>query len=412
MASFGLLGRKLGHSYSPFLHRRLASYEYGLFEVEPEELEAFVQHTKLDGFNVTIPYKKEIIPFLCGLSDTAAALGSVNTVVRTPQGLFGHNTDLEGFLFQLEQSGFDPQGKEALVLGSGGVSPTVCAALKQRGAQVQVLSHKENTPENLPHYVNTHLLVNTSPVGMFPHNGEVPVDLNAFPHLECVLDLIFNPFQTALMAQAEARGLLCRGGIGMLVRQAVRSCELFTGQAVDPAAERRIREELIRSRRNIVLVGMPGCGKSTLAKALAQRLGREAVDTDELICQRAGCSIPQLFSTQGEAAFRRLESEVIREVGRGSGLVIATGGGAVTVEDNYAPLAQNGVILFLERPPEALAREGRPLSQRIPVEELYRRRLPLYRRFADACVSMGEDLSANLNVILEAIHEISCDQRT
>ncbi|MBR7142431.1 MAG: shikimate kinase [Clostridia bacterium] len=412
MAKFGLLGRKLGHSYSPWIHSRLANYEYGLYEVEPQDLEQFLNQTDLDGFNVTIPYKKEIIPFLCGMTETAARLGSVNTVIRTPQGFYGHNTDLDGFLFQIEQSGFDPCEKKALVLGSGGVSPTVCAALEQKGAQVRVLSHKENTPENLPRFADTQLLVNTSPVGMFPKNGEVPVDLNAFPHLECVLDLIFNPFQTALMARARERGLIAKGGISMLVRQGVRACEFFTGQQIDAQLEKQVLEELVQSRRNIVLVGMPGCGKTTLGTALAEFLGREFADTDELICQQAGCSIPQLFQSRGEASFRELEHEVICQTGKRAGLVIATGGGAVTVEKNYEPLAQNGVILFLQRPLEKLAKEGRPLSLAVPAEELYRRRLPLYQRFADVCVPCGDDIAANVRALTEVIHEISCDQRT
>lgn len=415
MNKYGVIGRKLGHSYSPQIHAVLGDYAYGIHEMEPEMLGDFLQNTDLDGFNVTIPYKKAIIPYLCGMSREAELLGSVNTVVRTSEGWMGHNTDYYGFSYMLEKSGFIPTGKKVLVLGNGGVCPTVCAVLSDRGAgEIVVISRSgENHYGNLHLHADAALIVNTTPVGMYPEAGASPLDtLDIFPQLECVLDLIYNPFQTALMAMAAEKGIAVLGGISMLAAQAKRASELFVGKELPNSLTERVVEDVVRRQRNIILIGMPGCGKSTLGKALAQRLGRTFVDADEEIVKEAGKTIPEIFANEGEDAFRHWESRVLARVGMRSALVIATGGGAVTREENYAALAQNGVIIFVERELSLLSREGRPLSQTTPLDEMYAKRLPLYRRFADRTVCNCGTVDEMAEKLMEAVNEIACTQRT
>ena len=415
MKKFGVIGRKLGHSYSPQIHAELGDYAYGVYEMEPEELESFLHTTDLDGFNVTIPYKKAVIPHLCRISREAELLGSVNTVVRTPEGLYGDNTDYYGFSYMLEKSGFSLAGKKALVLGNGGVCPTVCAVLSDRGAgEVVVISRSgENNYDNLDRHADAALIVNTTPVGMYPEAGVSPLEtLDIFPRLECVLDLIYNPFQTALMAQAQAKGIASLGGISMLVAQAKRASELFVQTDIADAVTERVVASIVCRQRNIVLIGMPGCGKSTLGRALAKKLDRTFVDTDEEIVKEAGRPIPEIFANEGEDAFRRLESRVLARVGKQSAQVIATGGGVVTREENYPSLSQNGVLIFIERELSQLARDGRPLSLNNSLEEMYAKRLPLYRRFADGTVFGNGNVEETTEKLMEAVNEISCTQRT
>lgn len=384
----GLIGKKLGHSYSPEIHALLGMrYSYELREVAPEQIGAFLENNPYDGFNVTIPYKKDIIPFLCGMSDNARRLGSVNTVLRTENGWWGDNTDYDGFAYMVRRSGYDIRGKKAVVLGAGGVSPTVCAVLTDMGADpVVVISHKENTPDTLSLHPDTRILVNTSPVGMYPNNGVSPVAADAFPALECVLDLIYNPFETVLLADARERGLITECGISMLVAQAKRGAELFTGTALDDSLSDRVTAQMIASRRNLILIGMPGCGKSTIGKAAAHMLGRTFIDLDDEIVKEAGKPIADIFRTDGEEAFRALEHRVIKRVCAGSSLVIATGGGCVTRSENYRPMAQNGALILLRRDIASLPTAGRPLSQKTSPAQLYEQRKPLYEAFADAIV--------------------------
>ncbi len=414
MIKFGLLGRKLGHSYSPILHKYFADYEYKLYEKEPEELDDFMRNNDLDGFNVTIPYKKDVIPYLCGMSDAAKKLGSVNTIIRTPDGLYGDNTDYYGFTYMLRKSGYDPTGKKAVVLGNGGVTPTVCSVLRDNGAsEVVIISRSgENNYHNLSKNADAKLIVNTTPVGMYPENLKAVLTLDAFDAPECLLDLIYNPFQTALMADAESRGIKSLGGISMLVSQAKYGCELFTGCSLDDSETERVLGEVIRSKRNIILVGMPGSGKTTLGREVAARLGRDFIDTDDEIVKTAGKSIPEIFTDDGEAKFREIESAVAENVGKLSSCVIATGGGIVTVEKNYRSLAQNGVIIFIRRDLDQLASDGRPLMKTTTAAEMYAKRLPMYERFADASIECDGVVEHGVERILEAVNEISCNKRT
>lgn len=386
MAWCGLLGKTLGHSFSPRIHQELADYRYRLLPMPEEELRPFLQTADFVGLNVTIPYKQTVIPMLDELAPEAQEIGAVNTIVRLPDGrLRGHNTDYDGFLYLLRESGLQAAGKKVLVLGSGGASKPVCCAYRNLGAREVVVISRSGADNysNLERHRDAELLVNTTPVGMYPNNGAAPLSLDAFPVLEGVLDLIYNPARTALVLQAQDRGLPALGGLAMLVAQAKRAAELFTGTSIPDAENRRIYRKLRGELENIVLIGMPGSGKSTIGRLLAKATGLELVDTDAMVEEKVGISIPEIFARDGEEAFRTLESACVREAGSRSGCVIATGGGVVTRAENRDPLRQNGRLVFLERALEELPTHGRPISQTHPLTELYAAREPLYRAWAD-----------------------------
>lgn len=385
----GLLGRTLGHSYSPQIHAYLGDYAYTLFEKEPEEVAFFLKNGDFTGLNVTIPYKKDVIPYLDALSPAAEKLGAVNTIVRRADGtLFGHNSDYFGFAYLVRQSGLDAAGKKVLVLGSGGASNTVVTVLKELGAEPVVISRSgENNYGNLHRHADAAIIVNATPVGMYPNTGVSPVDLKPFPKLEGVLDVVYNPARTQLLLDAEALGLPSANGLWMLVAQAKESAEYFTGAPIDNAVIPSIHAKLVSRMQNIVLIGMPGCGKSTVGVLAAQKLGRRLVDADAEIVRLAGKSIPEIFAEDGEAVFRDWETKVLSELGKQSALVIATGGGCVTVPRNYPLLHQNGRIFWLKRDIGKLPTDGRPLSQANPLAVLYARRKELYASFADFTVS-------------------------
>lgn len=405
MLRCGLLGETLGHSYSPMIHHQLGDYDYRLFEIPRDALDAFLESGDWDGLNVTIPYKKAVVPYCGTLSEAAAKLQSVNTLVRRPDGtLYGDNTDLYGFLYMMRRSGIQPAGKKALVLGSGGASVTVKAALEQLGASVTVISRSgPDNYANLDRHADARIIANTTPVGMYPHNGAAAVDLRQFPHCEGVLDIVYNPARTALLLQAEELGIPCAGGLSMLVAQARRSSELFTGAVMDDGVLERVERTVQGRLRNIVLIGMPGSGKTTIAAALSRTLGREAVEADDLISQKAGMSIPEIFAQSGEEGFRALETEVLAEQGKRSGIILSTGGGCVTRPENYPLLHQNGVIFCLTRALSKLPTDGRPISQSTNLTQLYARREPLYRRFADVMVSNDGAPEDTLQTIMEVL---------
>lgn len=406
MLKCGLLGEKLGHSYSPQIHSMLADYEYKLFEKSPEELEDFLKSGEFDGLNVTIPYKKSVMPYCAELSPTAAQIGSVNTIVRRSDGsLYGDNTDAFGFENLIVHNGIEVKGKKALVLGTGGASVTAQAVLKNLGAsEVVVISRKgEDNYENIAKHADAEIIANTTPVGMYPNNGKAAVDLAQFPKLSGVLDVVYNPARTALLLQAEKLCIPCAGGLYMLVSQAKRSCELFTGNSIPDSEIDRIERVLSHQMQNIVIIGMPGSGKTAVSTMLAERLGRKIFDTDTIVSEKAGMTIPEIFAAQGEAGFRKLETEATAEVGKLSGNIISTGGGVVTVADNYELLHQNGVIVWIERDTNKLARDGRPISLSSDLNELYAARLPLYERFADIKADNNGDINDTVNAIMEMI---------
>lgn len=405
MLRCGLLGEKLGHSYSPAIHAELGAYEYRLYEKTPEALAEFLRSGCFDGLNVTIPYKKAVLPFCAELSETAHRVGCVNTLVRRADGtLYGDNTDVFGFSRMLASTGVDARGKKALVFGSGGASGTAQDVLTRAGAQVVCISRSgSDNYDNLDRHADAAILVNTTPLGMYPGNGSAPVDLTRFPHCVCVLDVVYNPARTALLLQAEALGIAHAGGLEMLVAQAVRSSELFTGAAIADETIARLTRKLALSMQNIVLIGMPGCGKSTIGQALAAQLGRTFFDADAAVEAAAGRSIPEIFRLEGEEGFRRAETAALDALAKRSGCVISTGGGCVTRAENYPLLHQNSHIVWLRRDLSRLPRNGRPLSMQADLTQMYAAREPLYRRFADCTVDNDGRPEETVAQILEVL---------
>ncbi|MBQ7099346.1 MAG: shikimate kinase [Oscillospiraceae bacterium] len=400
---YGLLGRKLGHSYSPMIHGMLG-YEYGLFEREPEDVADFLKNGDFDGINVTIPYKKDVLPYLDEIDPLALRLGAVNTIVKRNGRLKGYNSDYFGFLSMVQRTGIDVSGKKALVLGSGGASATVKAVLEDLGAAVVVVSRSgENNYENLHLHADGVLLVNATPVGMYPNTGTAPVDVSRFPKLEGVLDVIYNPARTQLLLDSERLGILAYNGLWMLVAQAVQSSRWFQDKELPDSLIADIHRALRDQMENIALIGMAGCGKSTLGRQLARETDRKFVDADKEIEALAGKTIPEIFAEDGEEEFRRLETRVLAALGKQSALVIATGGGCVTREENHPLLHQNSRILWIRRDPAKLPTAGRPLSQKTAPAVLYEQRKPMYAAFADAAVdnegTIGETLTAILNLL-------------
>ena len=406
MKRCGLLGERLGHSYSPAIHAMLGDYEYRLYECPRDKLGDFLEARDFDGLNVTIPYKKAVLPYCAELSPMAAAIGSVNTLLRRPDGsLYGDNTDAFGFESLLRHAGLDPAGRKCLVLGSGGASATVQAVLRQLGAgSVTVISRGgEDNYGNLSRHRDAELLVNTTPVGMYPGNGLAPVDLTAFPGCRGVVDLIYNPARTALLLQAGRLGIPCAGGLWMLAAQARRAAELFTGSAVPEDVIPRVTAALRRETENVILIGMPGSGKTTVAMVLAEKLRRPVLDSDAAVEETAGIPIPEIFEREGEAGFRRRETAALAELGKRGSIILATGGGSVTRPENYDLLRQNGTILWLQRDITKLPTDGRPISQSRDLSGLLRERTPAYTRFADYIIDNNGTVEETLCRILEVL---------
>lgn len=390
---YGLLGERLGHSFSPRIHKALWGADYGLIEKSPEELGPFLQSGGFRGLNVTIPYKQAVIPYLAELSEAARAIGSVNTILRREDGsLWGHNTDYDGFLALVKSLSFDLRGKKALVLGDGGAAKTVRAVLRNKGVGelVTISRRGPDNYENLSRHVDAALIVNTTPLGMYPNVDAAAVDLERFPACKAVLDLIYNPARTKLLLQAEELGMEALGGLPMLVEQGRKAAELFSGHSIPAEEGERLLRRLRAETMNVALIGMPGCGKSTVGRALAERLGRPFVDLDEELVKRAGKSIPTIFAEEGEAGFRARETALLDEFSRESGLVIATGGGVVTRPENRPLLRRNSRVIRLERLLEQLATDGRPLSQTRSVLALACEREHLYRAWAEGTVQVTE----------------------
>lgn len=404
---FGLLGEKLGHSYSPELHAFFGDYDYELFEVAPEDLREFLRKRNFQGLNVTIPYKTTVHDICEHLTEAAEAIGSVNTVVKQPDGtLLGDNTDAAGFEGMVWKSRVRVLGRKCLVLGSGGASLAVRYVLNKLGAgQVVVISRSgEDNYDNLDKHRDASVIVNTTPVGMYPKTGAAPVDLRDFPQCEGVLDIIYNPARTALIQQAEALGIPCLGGLYMLVEQARCASQVFTGKPLPAIRSEEAYSVMRRRKDNRILIGMPGSGKSTVGRILAERLGRSFVDCDTELEKRLGMTAGDYILKAGEEDFRAQETAMLAQLGKESGLVIATGGGCVTRPENYPLLHQNGTIIFLERELSKLPKKGRPLSLRGNLQDMYTIRLPMYRRFADLIVpndSSPETVAKNVEEAYE-----------
>ncbi|MBQ4511769.1 MAG: hypothetical protein II969_02170 [Anaerolineaceae bacterium] len=405
---YGLIGETLKHSWSVPIHRALGCDSYQLFELKSEELGGFLKENRIGGLNVTIPYKKAVIPYCASIDPYAESIGAVNTLVPDDEGkLHGFNTDALGLSYIARRSGISFREAKVIILGSGGTSLTARAVARTEGAKEIIIVSRsgENNYENISHHADADILINTTPVGMYPHNGECLVDLKAFSALRGVLDVVYNPARTALLLQAEGLGIPHSDGLPMLVAQAVAAEEKFFDRKIEDSEIERITAMLRRDMTNIVLIGMPGSGKSTIGAKLAAKTGREMIDIDAEIVKSAGCSIPEIFSRSGEAEFRKLESEEVRKAGKETGKIIMTGGGVVTRAENYAPLHQNGRIYQLERDLSKLPIDGRPISQKTSAEELYQKRAPLYQTFRDVWIDNNSSINRTVEMIWRDFNE-------
>ena len=402
LAPFGLIGEKLSHSWSAEIHEMLGSFPYQLHELSASELKGFLKEQPWRGLNVTIPYKKDACALADSVSEDAQAIGAANTLVKDVNGLIAaDNTDVYGFEYLVKSLKVNLSQKKAIVFGAfGGAGQAICYALKKGGAYVVGVSRNPHesssyidcaiTYDQLKLHYDADLLVNATPVGMSPHAGVSPLskeELAAFTSLQCVIDLIYNPLRSQLLLDAESLGILNANGLKMLVAQAARASSLFLGQDVSDSQIESISRELHASKENIVLIGMPGVGKTSTGEALAKLLNRPWIDTDFLIKQKAHCEVATYLQAHGEVAFRRLEHEVIQEISSMSGAVISCGGGVVVTPANYQLLRQNGKLVYLTRPLEELALAGRPLSQSVGIQKLATERLPLYEVWADLTFS-------------------------
>lgn len=402
---YGLIGEKLGHSFSKEIHTRIAGYDYRLCELAPADVEKFIRAREFCAINVTIPYKETVMPFLDHISENARKIGAVNTVVNREGVLYGFNTDYAGSAALIRHNHIEINGKKVLILGTGGTCKTLTAVTRDMGAREIIHVSRGGGAQAVTYEqaINNHadaqIIINTTPVGMFPHNENCPLDLSPFTRLEGVVDVIYNPLSTKLIMEAQERHIKTAGGLYMLVAQAVFASSLFTGQIQDDShlgeetesLIETVYQDILQSKQNIVLIGMPSCGKSTVGKLLAEMTGRKLVDTDAVIVERTGKTIPQIFAEGGESEFRRIEHEVVVDIAKQSGIILATGGGAILNTDNVLALSQNGILFFLDRPLESLqVTADRPLSaSSTSLETRYRERYPLYCACAHVCIPVS-----------------------
>jgi len=406
---YGLIGERLGHSFSREIHSLLADYEYELREVPRESLHEFITRRDFRAINVTIPYKEEVIPYLHYIDGAARDIGAVNTVVQKDGKLYGYNTDFFGLRALIMRLGISLEGKKTAILGTGGTSRTASAVAKSLGAREIIRVSRGGkdgavTYEELyGNHRDVQVIINTTPAGMYPDCYGKAVDISAFDKLSGVVDAVYNPLRTPLILDARARGIPAEGGLYMLVAQAVRASEIFLDVTYPEGVADRIYGSLKRKKENVTLVGMPASGKSTVGKIIAQEMGRRFVDTDELIEKRAGMTIPEIFASAGEGYFRELEAEAVREAGMLGGAVIATGGGAVLRPDNVDALRENGRIYFIDRPLDALVPTStRPLSSdRESIEKRYKERYGIYRAVCDCHIKADTDAVGVARLIME-----------
>lgn len=408
---FGLIGEKLGHSYSKEIHNLIADYGYELREVKREELGAFMTERAFSGINVTIPYKKSVMDYLDVISDDAKKIGAVNTVVNRDGKLYGYNTDFYGLKALLIHNGVSVRNKKVLILGSGGTSDTAYNVVTGINAKeaIKVSRTKKDGFVTYDEAARLHsdadVIINATPVGMYPDDDGVPVNIGLFPSLSAVIDAIYHPLRTNLVSDAENRGIKACGGLYMLVAQAVYAAALFENKKPDENLIDDVYGKILNDKRNIVLIGMPSSGKTTIGKALAARMGKRFADTDELIVGTTGKSIPEIFEKEGEKVFREIEKKVICDIAVNDGTVIATGGGVILDEKNVLALKRNGVIVYLDRKIDNLiATDSRPLSSNVDdLKKLYAKRKPLYEKYAEITIDDNDDVATVVRRAEEAL---------
>lgn len=402
---YGLIGTPLGHSHSPFVHA-VFGYPYELIPVEKEELKAFIAERNFDGISVTIPHKTAVIPFLDRLDETAKECGSVNVVTNDGGRLAGYNTDIFGMAYAMRAAGIGVTGKRLLILGTGGTSLTAQAlARRENAASVTVVSRSgEVNYRNAYEYTETQVIINTTPVGMYPSNGAAPLDVARFPRLEGVFDAVYNPVKTRLILESEERNIKAAGGIAMLAAQAKRAAEIFTGLSFDDDYITDIQSRLLEKLNNIVLIGMPGSGKTSVGRIIAERTGRTFIDTDAEAERAENLTVPEMFAQKGESFFREAEKKAIAEATKGQGAVIAVGGGAVLDRENRRNMRQNGICVRLLRDLDALPTDNRPLSaDRDALRKMAEERESYYASCADLSVINDCPERAALEIIARVL---------
>jgi shikimate dehydrogenase len=411
---YGLIGEHLPHSFSKIIHEKLAPYSYELHELRPDEVDSFMRGKEFKGINVTIPYKQTVIPYLDEISDQARSIGAVNTVVNRNGRLCGYNTDYFGMKSLIERLGIDPAGKKVLILGTGGTSKTAFAVATDMGAsEVYKVSRtgKEGVPtyeEAYERHTDAQIIINTTPCGMYPAIDDCPLDLSRFPDLCGVIDAIYNPLRTVLILEAQKRGIPAEGGLYMLVVQAVYAAELFADRKIESEKTDQVFKEILNSKRNIVLSGMSLAGKTTLGTLLAKKLDRVLEDTDQMIIRKEQRPITEIFATDGEKYFRDLETEMARTLAPQTGLVIATGGGAILRQENVDDLKKNGCIIFLDRPfNQILPADDRPLANtKEKVAALLEKRYPIYKATCDESITNDLTPEEGIAKILAALQNV------
>lgn len=395
---YGLIGEKLGHSFSKIIHEKIASYNYELKEISRDDIDLFMKKKDFKCINVTIPYKETVIPYLDFISSEAKEIGAINTIVNKNGKLYGYNTDYYGLRALIEKNGIDVKGKTCLILGSGGTSKTARCVLKQMDANnIYFVSRNKRdgfiTYEEAKEIRDVNIIINTTPCGMYPNNEGLIIDINSFPSLEAVIDCIYNPLRTNLIISAKKRGLKCDGGLYMLVSQAVKSIEYFLDKKIDSSVIDKTYNDILKQKENIVLVGMPSCGKSTIGTQISEELNRSLFDTDKIIVNRIGMPIKDYFEKFGEKEFRKIEIEVVKEVSKLNSVVISTGGGVVLSEENMNALRQNGLIVYINRSLELLKpTSSRPLSHDIDsLKKVYEERKDIYKSVSDVEIKNDYD---------------------
>lgn len=406
---YGLIGEKLTHSFSPAIHKLLGNSEYETAEIKKNKLDEFMQKREFTGINVTLPYKKDVLPYLSSISDKAKKIGCVNVVVKKEDGsLAGDNTDYDGFKYLLENTGIDVAGKKCLILGNGATSLTVQAVLSDLCASeiVKVYRKGEINFENVYAVSDAQVIVNTTSVGMYPQNEGVIIDLSRFPMLEGVADVIYNPLKTNLILKAEELGIKCAGGLKMLVAQAKYASDIFLGKKTDDSIIDDIYRKIISDVGNIAFIGMPGCGKSSVAKLVAEKTGKRLIDTDSIISDLEGREIPEIFALYGEKHFRNVETEACRIAGKKRSTVISLGGGAVINKENTDAVRQNAIVFYIKRDIDKLSRTDRPLSKDMDtLWNIYDERKDKYEQAADYIVDNNEDIGSCVDKVISILYQ-------
>ena len=407
--NYCLIGEKLGHSYSREIHEEMG-FNYILKEVSANDLPNFLNNNNFYGFNVTIPYKKAVIPYLTETSNIAKMAGAVNTVVNVNGKLYGHNTDVEGMKYMISRKGVSLTGKKVMLLGSGGTSNTAVTLCKLENAEkVTVVSRSGSVNyDNCYELQDTEVIINSTPVGMYPNVENTPINLSKFKNLIAVFDCVYNPFLTELLSDAKKLGLIYSNGISMLVKQAILAEDFWLNVDSGNDETERIIKKMQLDKSNLVLYGMPSSGKSTIGKLVAKKLNRSFIDTDEYIEKITGKSPSKIINEQGILEFRRIESEVIKEVSKLSGYVIALGGGAVLNEQNVHALKRNGHLIYVKRNLSLLVNDDRPLSKKYGVEQLYNERKDIYSAVKDGEVDNNSDLESAVEGVIKT-YENSCN---